>query len=402
MRDATDYYNLLTDTLKNGRNQIKYIYEKIEKAIEKGKYINIRTGGLMKEKDCRNNNYYFLDDCEYPLCYHFSCRGLARNRVIKRIMNFYLCCLREYHRTRDEEKMKQLIEEELELARNNYEHLNKNNNGYDDLKLFNIPPHRGEPKEVEDSVNSSSFINDENSNEENSFINDGEIEEENEEKFFDEENDSNENNEEIEENKEIQDNSKVNEEEKENNKVIKDSKDEENNPDINDKEDKKEEKINKKKIKLVKNGKNVVNKYMQELENLEENYDGEKDLEYEDYDLELNLDLDTKYDLFKNKKLCKTNLLKKKTKRNIISDSEDDQEDKEEKRQKNNSQEKKISLEMKYLLKKEEESDNMNCGDNKIERKKMKDSNNDEYYKGLKENIFLRQGNLDAFLGLIS
>ena len=47
MRDATDYYNLLTDTLKNGRNQIKYIYDKIDKAIEKGKYINIRTGGLI-------------------------------------------------------------------------------------------------------------------------------------------------------------------------------------------------------------------------------------------------------------------------------------------------------------------------------------------------------------------
>ena len=57
---------------------------------------------------------------------------------------------------------------------------------------------------------------------------------------------------------------------------------------------------------------------------------------------------------------------------------------------------------MKYLLKKEEESDNMNSGDNKIARKKRKESYNDEYYKRLKENIFLRQGNLDAFLGLKS
>ena len=44
MRDATDYYNLLSDSLKNGVNQIKYIYDKIENAKYEGKYINIRTG----------------------------------------------------------------------------------------------------------------------------------------------------------------------------------------------------------------------------------------------------------------------------------------------------------------------------------------------------------------------
>ena len=175
MRDSTDYYNLLIDTLKNGRNQIKYLYDKIDDAIQKGKYVNIRTGCLIKEKDSHDYNYYFNDDCNYPLCYNFSCCGLARERVIKRIINFYVRCLKEYERTKDEEKMKELIDNEVESAKKNYEYLNKNNNGYDDLKLFNIPPHKGEAKEEEPSYNTSSFINDDNSeNENDSFIDDNE------------------------------------------------------------------------------------------------------------------------------------------------------------------------------------------------------------------------------------
>ena len=145
MRDATDYYNLLIDTLKNGRNQIKYIYDKIDNAIEKGKYINIRTGCLIKEKDCKDYNYFFNDDVDYPQFYKFPCCGLARDRVIKKIMNFYIGCLREYHITKDEEQMKIYIDNEIESAKKNYEYLNKNNNGFDDLKLFNIHPHENEP-----------------------------------------------------------------------------------------------------------------------------------------------------------------------------------------------------------------------------------------------------------------
>ena len=357
MRDATDYYNLLTDTLKNGRNQIKYIYEKIDKAIEKGKYINIRTGCLMKEKDCKDNNYYFHNDYDYPLCYNFSCRGLARNQVIKKIMRFYITCLREYHRTKDEEKMKKLIENEIESARKNYEHLNKNNNGYDDLKLFNIPPHIGEPQEVENSINSSSFINDNSSEiyEKNSFINDGEIEEEKEE--YENQN----------------------------------------------------EERNKKKVKLIKNGKNVVNKYKEELDDLlEENYDGEKDLKNDDdneNDNEYILEFDTKGSSFKKKKLCKTKLLNKKIKRNIISDSDEEENEKEEKEQDkeeeiNNPNKLFISEEIKNLLKKEEEEESYNNNDNEIKKKKKKEPINKEYYKGLKEQMNLKQGTLDAFLNI--
>ena len=357
MRDATDYYNLLSDSLKNGRNQIKYLYDKIDNAIEKGEYINVRTGRLIKEKDCKDKNYYFYYDYDYPVCYHFSCCGLARNKVLRKMLEFYVACLREYHRTKDNEKMKLLVDRELELARKNYENLNKNNNGKDDLKLFNIPPHIGEPPEVEESVNSSSFINDNSSSDKNdSFINDGDINEEKE-------------------------------------------------------EDENEEKIKKK--KLVKNGKSVNNEYKKELDDLlEENYDGEEDLKKEDSEYDYDLDLDTKQSSFKKKKLCKT--LNKKTKRNIINDSDEEENENESKEENNKekdgdkksiSKEENASQEIKKLLiedeNEEEEFENDNNVDNcGIRSKKKKEPINEEYYRGLKEKMKLKQGTLDAFLNI--
>ena len=103
MRDATDYYNLLSDTLKNGSSQIKYLYDKIENAKLEGKYINIRTGYLIQEKDYYNKDYFFNYDQDFPLCYSFSCCGLARKRVIKKMMDFYLSCLREFDVSHDED-----------------------------------------------------------------------------------------------------------------------------------------------------------------------------------------------------------------------------------------------------------------------------------------------------------
>ena len=281
MRDATDYYNLLSDTLKNGSSQIKYLYDKIENAKSEGKYINIRTGYLIQEKDFYNKDYFFNYDQDFPLCYSFSCCGLARKRVIKKMMDFYLSCLREYDVSHDEDLMKEKIKNELELAKNDYEYLNKNNNGYDDLKLFRTIPHENEEPDNEPSVNSSSFINDESSEEENnnSFIDDKSISEEN------------------------------------------------------------EEKEKKKKCKLIKNGKKVINKYKEELNDLlEENYDGEDELyqkenEDSENDEDNNEIKDEENDSFindksngfkKEKNLNKTKLLTKKTKRNVISDSEED------------------------------------------------------------------------------
>ena len=360
MRDATDYYNLFSDTLKNGNNQIKYLYDKINYAKQEGKYINIRTGCLIQEKDFHTNNYYFNYNYEFPLCYNFSCCGLARKRVIKRIMDFYLSCLKEFDRDKDEEKMKERIKKEIELAKKNYEYLNKNNNGFDDLKLFNIPPHLNEPKEEEYSFNTSSFINDDNSNsqENNSFIDDNDIEEENEEE---------------EDNKE----DKIENEEKENKK--------------------------KKKGKLIKNGKKVVNEYKKELDDLlDENYDGEDELNKvkEESEEEDELDLNSYSFKKKSKTLHKKNYLNKKTKRNVIDDSDEEENEKEEEKKENNKEEEKIdeeniSQEIKNLLKEEE---NEEFNNNKTENKKVEDSINKEYYKGLKEKINMRQGTLDAFL----
>ena len=352
MRDATDYYNLFRDTLKYGRNQIQHIYSKIGQAVEKGKYVNIRTGYLIKEKDCNDYNYYFNDDTEYPLCYYFSCCGLARERVIKKILDFYVICLREYDRTKDDEKMKELIDNEINSAKQNYENLNKNNKGNDDLKLFNIPPHLNEPKETENSVNSSSFINDNSSsscNENNSFIDDNEINEDN---------------------KENEDNS--------------------------------EEKHKNKKAKLVKNGKNVVNKYKQELDDLlEDNYDGEDDLINEGNDEDIDLDLETKGSSLKKKKLCKTKLLNRKTKRNVVNDSDEEKEE-EEKPEKEieqnnyNDNENNLEKEIKNLIKKDEENEE----ESDIKNKKKKEAITEEYYKDQKEKLRLKQGNLDAFLNI--
>ena len=361
MRDATDYYNLLSDTLKNGYNQIKYLYSKVENAKFEGKYINVRTGCLIQEKDSRDNNFYFNYDQDYPLCYSFSCCGLARKRVIKRMMDFYLSCLKEYDNSQDEELMREKIKAELDSAKNDYEYLNKNNKGQDDLKLFKTIPHPGEESDSEPSVNSSSFINDES------------LEEENEEK----------------------------------------------NSFIDDKSisEKKEEK---KKCRLMKNGKKVVNEYKKELDDLldNNNYEGENELDNKEQEEEedensneeddeenkeisdVNSDLNakTKYSSFKKKKkLCKSNLLNKKTKRNIINDS-DEEENQENENDSCNKKEEIEEEDIKNLLKKYDNSEK----EQKEKKKKKNDENsvNKEYFNNLKENINLKQRTLDAFLNI--
>ena len=347
MRDATDYYNLLSDTLKNGSNQIKYLYNKIENAKSEGKYINVRTGGLIQEKDSYNNNYFFNYNEDFPLCYNFSCCGLARRKVIKKMMDFYLSCLKEFDISQDEELMKEKIKNEIEMAKNDYEYLNKNNNGYDDLKLFKTIPHPGEEKDSEPSINSSSFINDDSLEEDdNSFIDDKSLS---------------------------------------------------------------EEKEKEKKHRLRKNGKNVVNEYKKELDDLlEENYDGEEDLNQEENENseedngenneeseeENLLNINTKVSSSKKKKkLCKSKLLNKKTKRNIIDDS-----DEEEEKDSNSKKEEIKEEDVKNILKKY--NDIVKEKEENKKEKKYENLADKEYFNNLKENLKLKQGTLDAFLSL--
>ena len=334
MRDATDYYNLLSDTLKNGANQIKYLYEKIENAKSEGKYINIRTGYLIQLKDYNDKDYFFNYDEDFPLCYNFSCCGLARKKVIKKMMDFYLSCLKEFDNSHDEDLMKEKIMNELEMAKNDYEYLNKNNNGNDDLKLFKTNKHPGEESDNEPSINTSSFINDESLDEE----------EENKNSFIDDESIS-------------------------------------------------EKKEKKRKCKLIKNGKKVINEYKEELNDLlEENYDGEEELNQEDdEDNEEYQEIsDNEEESEKNKdkeinlkKIKKEKLLNKKIKRNIINDSDEDENDLNKKE--------KIEEDIQNLFKKYENSKDENKEQNLADK---------EYINQLKENMSLKQKTLDDFLKL--
>ena len=334
MRDATDYYNLLSDTLKNGANQIKYLYEKIENAKSEGKYINIRTGYLIQLKDYNDKDYFFNYDEDFPLCYNFSCCGLARKKVIKKMMDFYLSCLKEFDNSHDEDLMKEKIMNELEMAKNDYEYLNKNNNGNDDLKLFRTNKHPGEESDNEPSINTSSFINDESLDEE----------EENKNSFIDDESIS-------------------------------------------------EKKEKKRKCKLIKNGKKVINEYKEELNDLlEENYDGEEELNQEDdEDNEEYQEIsDNEEESEKNKdkelnlkKIKKEKLLNKKIKRNIINDSDEDENDLNKKE--------KIEEDIQNLFKKYENSKDENKEQNLADK---------EYINQLKENMSLKQKTLDDFLKL--
>ena len=338
MRDATDYYNLLSDTLKNGSSHIKYLYNKIDNAKLEGKYVNIRTGYLIQEKDFNDKNFFFNYDQDFPLCYNFSCCGLARKRVIKKMMDFYLSCLKEFDNSKDEELMKEKIRNELESAKNDYEYLNKNNNGFDDLKLFKTIPHKTEEKDDEPSINTSSFINDENSEESNdSFIDDESIS---------------------------------------------------------------EKKEKKKKFKLIKNGKKVINEYKEELDDLldNNNYDGEDELNQEEKEInneedEENNEISDNEDEngFKNikrKKLHKTKLLNKKTKRNIINDSDDEDEN-----ELNKEKEKIKEEDIQNLLNKYNNEENQ-----KTNEKNELNKEDEEYFNNLKENLNLKQRTLDDFL----
>jgi len=362
MRDATDYYNLFPATLKNGNKQIIYLYNKRNDAIEKGKYINVSTGCLITRNSpyYKNKDFYFYDDDEFPLCYKFSCRGLARLGVIRKILKFYADGLREYERTKDEEKMKELVDIEVEAAKRNYEYLNKKNNGYDDLKLFNIPPHKDEPQEEENSFNTSSLIDNNNSyNDNNSFINDGEIEEEEEEEEEEyNDNDNDNDNDDGNDNDNINDNDNDNVNDNSNDNDNEEEDGDENKNEINETNKKEEENNKKRKGKLlIKN----FNKYRKELDDLkEENSDGEDDLDKNEEEEKEN-DSDIIKTSFKKKKLCKSRFLNKKIKRNIITDSDDEsnekEEEKEEKEEKNEKEKEETKLNENIVEKIEEKAE---------------------------------------------
>ena len=184
MRNATDYYNLLNDTLRDGYHQIKKIYNKIPEAKKNNRYINIRTGYLMNKRDFRNNNYRFNPRIKYPLCYNMQYCGCADFSVIDKILWKYSNWLDIYSQTCDINEIKKLVEKEINYAKKEY--VEQNKNGENDFILFDRNNNTDTQKESE-SENESENSNDEISDNKSlgSFIvSDNEIEEkENEEEY---------------------------------------------------------------------------------------------------------------------------------------------------------------------------------------------------------------------------
>ena len=171
MRDSTDYYNLLTDTLRSGHHQISKIYHKIPEARREGKYINIRTGYLMGKKSIKDKNYKFYHNFEFPLCYNLTNCGFAKNEIIQKIFKQYEIWLKLYEKKpNDDDYLKYIVDKEINKAKNNFEMLNHKNYGKNDFILFNK---YNEEEEEEEESEENEKINEEGKEEdyeENSFI----------------------------------------------------------------------------------------------------------------------------------------------------------------------------------------------------------------------------------------
>lgn len=170
MRDSADYYNLLTDTFRSSYLQVVKIYDKIPEALEQNKLINIRTGYLMKP---RNHNCNFYQNVsKYPLCWNFDCGGYASFYVINKIFKVYESWLDEYDKSKDEEKIKEIINKEIKIAKTNFE--NNKKLGNDDYELH---------QNSEDSEENEESDNDQNSEElsDDFIVNDENVEEDEEE-----------------------------------------------------------------------------------------------------------------------------------------------------------------------------------------------------------------------------
>ena len=146
MKNSSDYFNLLTDTLRNGYHQIISIYNKLQEARNKSKFINIRTTYLMQKENKDKTNYFFPIKNKYPLCYCMSCRGGANVEVILKLFEFYNKCLDNYGLYGDAGKIKGLVNDEIERAKSEYQYNFVEGNGKDDLALFKEKRHENEPK----------------------------------------------------------------------------------------------------------------------------------------------------------------------------------------------------------------------------------------------------------------
>lgn len=190
----SEYYNLLLDSMKNGReNHIIYLFSRLS-SVTDGSYLNVCTGNTIKY--CEANSYgisikrpipyktnigaidHFIDDSFkvfgkglYSIAYENKRFGFVSFDEIRRLVNKYDEWLFNYDHYSDKERLKAAIEEEIdyafELSRKEKEIKNlKNSSSDEELKV----------NEDEEDEYESDFINDENEDDDDN--NDNEDEEE--------------------------------------------------------------------------------------------------------------------------------------------------------------------------------------------------------------------------------
>lgn len=114
----SDYYNLLTDTLRSGHLQVEKIYNRLNSIYnDKDRCVNIRTGYPMKIRDF-DTDYVYPSDWRYKICFHFDKVGRDFDvSVYERLLKKYEDWLDDYSFNKDNEKIKLLIETEKEIAK---------------------------------------------------------------------------------------------------------------------------------------------------------------------------------------------------------------------------------------------------------------------------------------------
>jgi hypothetical protein len=118
----SEYYNLLSITLRNGYNHIVKIYKSIPIAKKKGKWINILTGYYIKsntQNHIKNQQIkVFSDNPNFPIVFIFNEKGSCYKTIAQDIITTYVKWLKEFDEHQNYEQLVNTIELELQKARN--------------------------------------------------------------------------------------------------------------------------------------------------------------------------------------------------------------------------------------------------------------------------------------------
>jgi len=113
----SDYYNLLNDSLRSGYLQVEKIYNRLPTLTHERQFINVRTGYPMKYRYKERD--YVYSSGSYPLCWNSEHISSEYNPItIEKLLKKYEEWLADYEENGDNERIKNLIENELEIAKN--------------------------------------------------------------------------------------------------------------------------------------------------------------------------------------------------------------------------------------------------------------------------------------------